>query len=549
MANFEEPSKESRDKRGVLDPPVQQAQATSASVAAPHAHRESGAGIPPLRTGAEIPELRDTPAQDPAVQAHAMLRIFRGYSEPTEEKPALPPDGLQPQRLHTGQDARAVVLPWLGGSYQVAYRSGAGKDGVDVVVATFRAAQREGADKAPLHQLPLHIDDFTQGEESLIRIKYDPERVQIDGLDGRSNFQGHRIRVEATPLPPEELMVRKGPAAIDVGGGFKANGPETILNHQSTREDHIVGAIAEAEGGFATVEASDAGVFTWGQGQWTVTGGGELQQLLAFIKERRADLFDRYWRAAGLDVKGRVGSAVFVYHGKEVRGDDALEKTIFRPSKEQNRFWTTLFGQAGMDPQIQRLQREFLRREVSETISEPVRSKDGKRRLVPHDWLNERGLSLYYSAKKNLPSSAEEYLAEAVNKIAPGKLPEQIDDSIREQISNHYEERFKDSPVVAWQWKSVPGKKEKQKDYALGFWGEQGRKAAVERDEVHIQESAGDARQVQKWTSHRDYLAKKRASRYESTVSSMKQVKAAPNEPELPEDVAGQFASEDKETE
>lgn len=100
-------------------------------------------------------------------------------------------------------------------------------------------------------------------------------------------------------------------------------------------------------------------------------------------------------------------------------------------------------------------------------------------------------------------SEPTEDLAEAVNKLAPGKLPEQIDDSVREQISDHYAERFQDSPVVVWQWRNIPGKKEKGKHYALGFWGEQDRKAGAERDEALIQESAGNARQAQAWTSHR----------------------------------------------
>lgn len=48
------------------------------------------------------------------------------------------------------------------------------------------------------------------------------------------------------------------------------------------------------KGRFVTIEASDAGVFTGGQGQWIAASGAALQKVLALIKSRRSDLFDRY---------------------------------------------------------------------------------------------------------------------------------------------------------------------------------------------------------------------------------------------------------------
>ena len=80
----------------------------------------------------------------------------------------------------------------------------------------------------------------------------------------------------------------------------------------SSATDKIMGSIASAEGGFASVEGNDAGVLTWGQGQWTVTAG-ELQKVLAFIKDRRRDLFDKYWGSGDLDVDGKD----FVHDGKK----------------------------------------------------------------------------------------------------------------------------------------------------------------------------------------------------------------------------------------
>ena len=111
------------------------------------------------------------------------------------------------------------------------------------------------------------------------------------------------VQVVVSKCKAEDLLVKQAPAARPVDRSpdnrrFTLETDERITQHSSTPEDRIVSALASAEGGFATVEASDAGVFTWGaRGQWIVASGAELQKVLSFIKARRPDLFDRYWAA------------------------------------------------------------------------------------------------------------------------------------------------------------------------------------------------------------------------------------------------------------
>ena len=156
-----------------------------------------------------------------------------------------------------------------------------------------------------------------------------------------------------------------------------------------------MGSIASAEGGFASVEGNDAGVLTWGQGQWTVTAG-ELQKVLAFIKDRRRDLFDKYWGSADLDVDGKD----FVHDGKKWAPAKRTMMQLFRPNVETITAWANRFGQAGMDPQIQRLQREYLRGEVHETLGKNIGGR------TPESVLDTRGQAYFYSMDKNLPAGA-----------------------------------------------------------------------------------------------------------------------------------------------
>ena len=284
--------------------------------------------------------------------------------------------------------------------------------------------------------------------------------------------------------------------------------------------DMIMGSIASAEGGFASVEGTDAGVLTWGQGQWIVTNG-ELQKVLTFIKERRRDLFDKYWGAADLDVQG----SDFVHDGKRWTKSKKDMLALFRPNAETIMAWANRFGQAGMDPQIQRLQREYLRAEVSEVLDKKFQGH------TPESVLDTRGQAFFYSMDKNLPSGAKANFELAL-KDAGIEKDKEVTPEQKRTASEAIGEHFKNSSVWAM---------DIAKHHYIAFWGEGGRKKAVKQADDAIA-AGGDATwNVDRWKKHRDNM-EARVSRYEKTKADIDKALARQDvEPDVP---AGTFGAD-----
>ena len=302
---------------------------------------------------------------------------------------------------------------------------------------------------------------------------------------------------------------------------MNVDGKENVSKHSgASATDKVMGSIASAEGGFASVEGADAGVLTWGQGQWTVTAG-ELQKVLAFIKERRRDLFDRYWGQGELDVEGKN----FVHDGKRWGPSKKSMMELFRPNLETITAWANLFGQAGMDPQVQRLQREYLRGEVHETLGKKLGGH------TPESVLDTRGQAYFYSMDKNLPSVARSSFLAALQAAA---LPEggEVSDEQKTKVSDALGELFRTSSVVAF---------DNAKHHVIGFWGEGGRKRGLDQADAAIA-AGGDATwTVAQWKRQHDRMAA-RESRYTKTRADIdKAISHQEIEPDVP---VGVFSSD-----
>jgi hypothetical protein len=407
-----------------------------------------------------------------------------------------------PLKLQTGEDSRVVVSSKDKGTYQVQYEIGQGKDATRINVAKLTPAAQ---DNAPLNQLPFYIEDVCAGGRAVIHIKYDPSRVTLEDIHEVTLDNGGIVQVVASKCTPEEMMTKKPPAArrhndID-DKGYVLETDEKIIQHSSTPEDRVASSIASAEGGFATVEASDKGILTWGQGQWIASGGAELQNVLAFIKSRHPDLFDRYWGSAGLDVQG--AKPTFHYQGKPYQSNRKEMLALFRPTGAQNLFWTNLFAQAGIDPQIQRLQREYQRHEVREFLESSQYLADDKDSLKPSQWLNERAQAFFYSAYKNYPQTAIEYLHKAVHSVAGAHADPSAAETARERISQEFERLYKESTT-----KSFVGVGEDE--HIQGIWGEGARRQGIELAKQRIQEAEQQKTQAQE---HGDVTAAEAADK------------------------------------
>ena len=262
-------------------------------------------------------------------------------------------------KLRTALDSKLVVTP-AGGGYSAALHFG--EESVDVASYTPKG-------DTPINRLPVYLEDIVSGGEAVVNVRYDPAAADVKAAFQTREVDGVRITVRLQPQSAEELTVKSTNAAKQTGANSaNVHGAENVQAHSGANAtDMIMGSIASAEGGFASVEGTDAGVLTWGQGQWIVTNG-ELQKVLTFIKERRRDLFDKYWGAADLDVQG----SDFLHDGKRWTKAKKDMLALFRPNAETIMAWANRFGQAGMDPQIQRLQREYLRTEVERGARQEV---------------------------------------------------------------------------------------------------------------------------------------------------------------------------------
>src|SRR4051812_7862704 len=414
-------------------------------------------------------------------------------------------------QLRTALDSKLVVSP-AGSGYSAALQFGE----QSVAVASYAPKG-----DTPLNRLPVYLEDIVSGNEAVVNVRYDPAAADVKAAFQTREVDGVRITVRLQPQSVEAMTVTSAPAAKQVGAdGANVDGRENVQAHSGAgATDKIMGSIASAEGGFASVEGSDAGVLTWGQGQWTVTAG-ELQKVLLFIKDRRRDLFDKYWGSADLDVDGKD----FVHDGKKWGPAKKTMMELFRPNLETITAWANRFGQAGMDPQIQRLQREYLRGEVHETLGKNIAGH------TPETVLDTRGQAYFYSMDKNLPAGARANFKAALAQVA---LPEgaQVGDELKTQVSDALGELFRTSSVVAF---------DNTKHHIIAFWGEGGRTRALGQADAAI-EAGGDATwTVAQWQRHRERMAA-RVSRYSKTRSDIDKAIAHQDvEPDVP---AGAFGA------
>jgi hypothetical protein len=415
-------------------------------------------------------------------------------------------------KLRTALDSKLVVAP-DGGGY-VASLQLAGESGPATIVVASYAPKGD----TPLKRLPVYLEDVVAGSEAVVNVRYDPAAADVKAAFDVQEAHGVKVTVQLLPVAAEALTIASAPAAHQVSAdGMNVDGKENVSKHSgASATDKVMGSIASAEGGFASVEGADAGVLTWGQGQWTVTAG-ELQKVLAFIKERRRDLFDRYWGRADLDVEGKN----FVHDGKRWGPAKKTMMELFRPNLETITAWANLFGQAGMDPQIQRLQREYLRGEVHETLGKKLGGH------TPESVLDTRGQAYFYSMEKNLPSVARSNFLAALQAAA---LPEagEVSDEQKTKVSDAIGELFRASGVVAF---------DNTKHHVIGFWGEGGRKRGLDQADAAIA-AGGDATwSVAQWKKHHERMAA-RESRYTKTRADIdKAIAHQEIEPDVPDGV------------
>jgi hypothetical protein len=416
-------------------------------------------------------------------------------------------------KLRTGLDSKVTVSAEENNTYAV-YLSVAGVEEAQLV-----ARYQITGESASLRDMPVDIEDIVTDSQALVRIQYDPDVATVKIIVADKMFGNQRVRTEAISTPAKQLHAAAAPTAHDVGPGYVAEGSENVTTHSSGSDvDKVMSSIVSSEGGFASTEGSDLGIFTWGQGQWTV-GANLLQPVMQFIKDKRADLFNRYWGAAGLDVKDNV----FYYNGKKYKGNAKLKK-LFRGTKQKNLAWVNLFAQAGQDPQIQRLQREYERGEVQENLNQVIGGKS------PDDWLDTRGKAMYYSMWVNLPNIAQSYFKKACKKA--GKATTATDE-IKHEISKELEDQFEQSGVTA---------RSGDKHHYIAFWGESGRNLAVEEANNHIADPTLDTQWTTKqWQKHLDSMTK-RDSRYQKTKADIDKALARQDvEPDIPAELKNEF--------
>jgi hypothetical protein len=410
--------------------------------------------------------------------------------------------------LQTALDSEIKVSK-SGNAYQIALHLA--KSGQTIDIGQYEAI----ASDPSMRELPIYIEDIVTDDRALVRIKYDAARVKFTQHAADDTTSPQQLRIQATAVAAEELKIAAGPKARKAAGGYVAEGTEKVTSHSGGGElDKVMGAVASAEGGFASTEGSDAGIFTWGQGQWTA-GANLLQPMLGFIKAQRQDLFDRYFGAVELDVQGTT----FYWKGKPYDGKKKLGE-LFHGSDEQNKRFVDAFSQAGQDPQIQRLQREYQRQETHDKLNETIAGH------VPDQWLNTRGKAFYYSMWVNAPAYSSAFFKEAISSkagTAKEPTPELID-----AVSKSLEDQFKDSGVIAMDAK---------KHNIIAFWGDRGREKAIAEADKHIADPSLDTVwDKARWQKHKEAM-QKRESRYEKTKADIdKALKKQTVEPDVPDD-------------
>lgn len=475
------------------------------------------------------------PSRRRPVTAHPLLRLQgRAGNAAVQRLLAV----QRAPKLRTAQDSRLRVAPTGAlGEYAVTLEAG----GVGHPVATMAITACTEAD-----QLPVHIEDFvdTATNRAWVVFTYVPTLARVSLPTATFTAGALSVQVQVRRAAASDLAVS---SAVLRGHSRSAPG-ETVRGHLGASEvDSILAAVVSAEGGFGTTQTYDRAVLTWGQGQWTAHSG-TLQKALRFIIDRRPDLWTRYFAAHLLDVEN-AASPRFVHDGTPVPTTVPALARVFRPNPATSRRWVSTFSQFGLDPQVQRLQREYLRGEVRRDLAKTHAGNS------PGDWLTTRGKALFFSMRVNLPAVAFSTFTQSVATAGGGHTGTPVPAAIKNAVSTELENRFRNSGVRAHQSRRGTGVADGAavtipRHHTIGFWGETGRANAVADCTTAIGGFVGGMRTVQvggaavrdpwtlqQWQNHQARM-QARQSRYQKTAGDVGAALTRTDvEPDVPEEV------------
>jgi hypothetical protein len=439
-------------------------------------------------------------------------------------------------RLRTAQDSRLRLTAGTGlGEWNVHLEA----DGAQHAIGSVRVL---GCTETT--QMPFHLEDFvdTATNRAWVVFTFSPTLARVRVAADEVLAGALTVRVERRPVATSDLEV----AAATVPRHDRSAAGETVRGHLGSSEvDSVLASVVSAEGGFGTTQTYDRAVLTWGQGQWTAHSG-TLQRALRYIIDRRPDLWDQYFQGQQLDVETGANPR-FVHQGAAVATTVAALSQVFRPDDATSQRWVTLFSQFGLDPQVQRLQREYLRGEVRHELA---RQHGGN---APGDWLTTRAKALFFSMKVNLPATAYQTFRDSVAAGSGGHAGTPVPADVQAAVSAELEDRFRTSGVRAFQ--NVRGRRvadnvavDIPRHHTIGFWGETGRNTAIADCDAAIADFAAAAvRTVQvggvdvrdpwnqaRWTNHRQAMVD-RESRYQKSSGDIAGALARTDiEPDVP---------------
>jgi hypothetical protein len=441
-------------------------------------------------------------------------------------------------QLRTAQDSRLRLVTGSGlENYQVVLDVGGTLQDigtVQILVCTMP------------NQLPLQIEDFvdTATNRAWVVFTYVPHMARVRVPAPQLIVNGLTVHVETRAVASSELRF----AAAQVPRHDRSSAGETVRGHLGSGEvDTILASVVSAEGGFGTTQTYDRAVLTWGQGQWTAHSG-TLQRALRFIIDQRPDLWSRYFGPHQLDVE-TGNDPRFVHEGRPVPTRVPDLHRVFRPNAATSRRWVTVFAQFGLDPQVERLQRAYLRGEVKQEL---LRAHAGNR---PDDWLTTRGKALLFSMKVNLPAEAYRIFRDAVATASGGHTGVPVPTAIQAAASTNLENQFRQSGIRAFQ--DVRGHAVATsaavtipRHHTIAFWGEQGRNRGVADCTTALTQFTGGVRTVvvggaqvrdpwtvNQWQQHRTGL-QSRQTRYEKSAADITSALTRTDiEPDVPPEI------------
>ncbi len=203
-------------------------------------------------------------------------------------------------------------------------------------------------------QLSSLFGDNWETPSTTITLK--PRKLEIKAVTGNRNRQ--YIRVSNGDSSKQFGKFRKG---LFTTGNQK---PLQFMQSHATElralrinksEINILAAVAENEGNLDAINTWDNAFLSFGMFQWTAgvnKSRGELPALLARVKNRDSDLFEKYFGQHGLDVSDistNLTNGLFSLNGSKLK--TAQSKEVLRKPSLAFYFWL-----AGQDSAIQAIE-------------------------------------------------------------------------------------------------------------------------------------------------------------------------------------------------